>query len=112
MIQLTDTVMAQAETDIKAKLAEQGKPEKIWDKIVPGQVARFILDNTMLDKEQALLDQQFVLDEKLSVAQAVEAAAKALGGTAEITEFVRFEVGDGIEKKEDDFAAEVAAQMG
>jgi len=112
MMQLSDAVMAQAETDIKAKLAEQNKPEKIWDKIVPGQIARFILDNTMLDKEQALLDQQYVLDDKLTVAQAVSAAAKALGGTAEITEFIRLEVGEGIEKKEDDFAAEVAAQMG
>ncbi len=111
MMQLTDEVMAQAETDIKAKLAEQGKPEKIWDKIVPGQIARFILDNTLLDQEQALLDQQYVLDDKLTVAQAIDAAAKALGGTAEITEFIRLEVGEGIEKKEDDFAAEVASQM-
>ena len=110
-MQLTDDVMAQAETDIKAKLAEQGKPEKIWDKIVPGQIARFILDNTMLDQEQALLNQQYVLDDKLTVAQAIDAAAKALGGTAEITEFIRLEVGEGIEKKEDDFAAEVASQM-
>ncbi|WP_321777514.1 translation elongation factor Ts [Sulfurimonas sp.] len=112
MMQLTDAVMAQAESDIKAKLKEQNKPEKIWDKIVPGQLARFILDNTLLDQEQALLDQQYVLDDKLTVAQAVEAAAKALGGTAEITEFIRLEVGEGIEKREDDFAAEVAAQMG
>ena len=111
-MQLTDDVMAQAETDIKAKLAEQGKPEKIWDKIVPGQIARFILDNTMLDQEQALLNQQYVLDDKLTVAQAVSAAAKALGGTAQISEFIRYEVGEGIEKAEDDFAAEVAAQMG
>jgi len=112
MMQLTDEVMVKAEEDIKAALKESGKPEKIWDKIVPGQIARFILDNTMLDKEQALLDQQYVLDDKKTVAEAVEAAAKALGGTATITEFVRFEVGEGIEKKEDDFAAEVAAQMG
>jgi len=112
MSQLTDEVMAQAEADIKAKLKEQNKPEKIWDKIVPGQLARFIDDNTTLDKEQALLDQTYVLDDKKTVAQAVEAAAKALGGTAEIVEFVRLEVGEGIEKKEDDFAAEVAAQMG
>jgi elongation factor Ts len=112
MMQLTDAVMAQAEEDIKAELKAQNKPEKIWDKIVPGQIARFILDNTMLDKEQALLDKQYVLDDKKSVAQAVATAAKALGGTANITEFYRFEVGDGIEKKEDDFAAEVAAQMG
>jgi len=112
MSQLTEEVLAQAETDIKATLKEQGKPEKIWDKIVPGSLARFISDNSTLDKEQCLLDQNFVMDDKLTVAQAVEKAAKAAGGTAEITAFVRFEVGDGIEKKEDDFAAEVAAQMG
>ena len=112
MSQLTDEVLATAEADIKATLKEQGKPEKIWDKIVPGSLARFISDNTTLDKEQALLDQNYVLDEKKTVAEAVVAAAKALGGTAEITEFVRLEVGEGIEKKEDDFAAEVAAQMG
>jgi len=112
MMQLTDEVMAQAEADIKAELIAEGKPEKILDKIIPGKIARFILDNTLLDQEQALLDQQYVLDDKLTVAQAVEKAAKACGGTAEITEFVRLEVGEGIEKKEDDFAAEVAAQMG
>jgi len=111
MCQLTDDVMAQAEADIKATLKEQGKPEKIWDKIVPGQVARFIQDNTTLDKEQALLDQNYVLDDKMSVAEAVEAAGKAAGGTASISAFVRLEVGEGIEKKEEDFAAEVAAQM-
>jgi elongation factor Ts len=112
MMQLTDEVMAQAEADIKAELIAEGKPEKILDKIIPGKIARFVLDNTLLDQEQALLDQQYVLDDKLTVAQAVEKAAKALGGTAEITEFIRLEVGEGIEKKEDDFAAEVAAQMG
>ena len=112
MSQLTEDVLAKAEADIKADLAAQGKPEKIWDKIVPGSLARFISDNTTLDKEQALLDQNYVLDEKLTVAQAVDAAAKALGGTAQITEFIRLEVGEGIEKAEDDFAAEVAAQMG
>lgn len=112
MSQITDEVLAQAETDIKATLKEQGKPEKIWDKIVPGSLARFISDNTTLDKEQCLLDQNFVMDDKLTVAEALEKAAKEAGGTAEITEFVRLEVGEGIEKAEDDFAAEVAAQMG
>jgi len=111
MCQLTDDVMAKAEADIKAALKEQGKPEQIWDKIVPGQIARFIQDNTTLDKEQALLDQNYVLDDKMSVAEAVAAAGKAAGGTAEVSAFVRLEVGEGIEKKEDDFAAEVAAQM-
>jgi elongation factor Ts len=111
MAQLTDDVLAQAEADIKAKLKEEGKPEQIWDKIVPGQLARFIDDNTTLDKEQALVDQKYVLDDKMTVAEAVAAAAKAVGGTAEISAFVRLEVGEGIEKKVDDFAAEVAAQM-
>ncbi|WP_304544537.1 translation elongation factor Ts [Sulfurimonas microaerophilic] len=112
MMQLTDEIMKKAEEDIKADLAAQGKPEKIWDKIIPGSLARFVDDNTTLDKEQALLDQTYVLDDKKTVAEAVEAAAKALGGTAEIVDFIRLEVGEGIEKVEDDFAAEVAAQMG
>ncbi|OHE09690.1 MAG: translation elongation factor Ts [Sulfurimonas sp. RIFOXYD12_FULL_33_39] len=112
MSQLTDSVLAKAEADIKEALKAQGKPEQIWDKIIPGSLARFIDDNTTLDKELALLDQTYVLDDKLTVAQAVEAAAKELGGTAEIVDFVRLEVGEGIEKKADDFAAEVAAQMG
>jgi len=55
MSQLTDDVLAQAEADIKATLKEQGKPEKIWDKIVPGSLARFISDNTTLDKEKLFL---------------------------------------------------------
>jgi len=112
MMQLTEDVLKEAEDRIKENLKAQNKPEKIWDKIIPGQLARFIEDNTTLDKEQALLDQSYVLDDKKTVAQAVEDAAKALGGTAEIVDFIRLEVGEGIEKKEDDFAAEVAAQMG
>ena len=112
MMQLTEDVMKKAEERIKEALKEQNKPEKIWDKIIPGQLARFIDDNTSLDKEQALLDQSYVLDDKKTVAEAVEEAAKKLGGTAEIVDFIRLEVGEGIEKKEEDFAAEVAAQMG
>ena len=112
MMQLTDEVMAKAEADIKEALKAQNKPEKIWDKIVPGQLARFVLDNTLLDQELALLDQKYVMDDKLTVAQAIEAEAKKLGGSVEITDFIRLEVGEGIEKKVDDFAAEVAAQMG
>lgn len=112
MSQLTDAVLAEAEAAIKAELTASGKPEKIWDKIIPGSMARFIDDNTTLDKELALLDQTYVLNDKLTVAAAVEEAAKALGGTAEIVDFIRLEVGEGIEKVVDDFAAEVAAQMG
>ena len=111
-LQLTDEVMASVEEKIKAELLAEGKPEKILDRIVPGKVARYILDNTTLDQEQCLLNQQYVMDDKLTVAEAVIAEAKKAGGTAEIVEFVRIEVGEGIEKKVEDFAAEVAAQVG
>jgi elongation factor Ts len=112
MSQLTDAVMAEAETALKAELAAEGKPEKIWDKILPGKIARFISDNTTLDQEQCLLDQKFVMDDSKTVAEYIADKAKAAGGTAEITSFTRLEVGEGIEVAEEDFAAEVAAQMG
>lgn len=111
MSQLTEDVMAKTEEALKVELAAEGKPEKIWDKILPGKIARFISDNTTLDQEQCLLDQKFVMDDSKTVAQYIEDKAKAAGGTAEITSFTRLEVGEGIEVKEEDFAAEVAAQM-
>jgi len=111
MSQLTEEVMATAETALKAELAAEGKPEKIWDRILPGKIARFIADNTTLDQEQCLLDQNFVMDDSKTVAEYIAEKAKAAGGTAEITSFTRLEVGEGIEVAEEDFAAEVAAQM-
>lgn len=110
--QLTDEVMTAAEEAIKEELKATKKPEKIWDKIIPGKLERFIADNTTLDKELALLDQVYVLDDSMSVAEALDKAAKAAGGTAEIVEYIIYQLGEGIEKKEEDFAAEVAAQMG
>lgn len=69
--QLTDEVLAKAKSDIEAQLQSEGKPEQIWDKIVPGKLERFISDNTTLDQEQCLLDQNFIMDEKQSVADYV-----------------------------------------
>jgi len=112
MSQLTEEVLAEAEEALKAVLASEGKPEKIWDKILPGKIARFIADNTTLDKEQCLLDQNFVMDDSKTVLEYVQEKAKAAGGSAEIVHFVRLQVGEGIEVVEEDFAAEVAAQMG
>lgn len=109
--QLTPEVMAAAEEAIKAKLLADGKPEKIWPNIIPGQLARFVADNTTLDKELALLDQNYVMDDSMTVAEAVAKEAAKFGGTAEIVEFVKYEVGEGLEKKVDNFAEEVAAQM-
>lgn len=111
MSQLTPEVLAKAEADLKEELKAEGKPEKIWDKILPGKIARFISDNTTLDQEQSLLDQKFVMDDSKTVAQYIEEKAKAAGGTAQITKFIRLEVGEGIEIEEEDFAAEVAKQM-
>ncbi len=110
-LQLTDEVLAEAEAKIKEELIAEGKPEKIIPNILPGKLKRFIDDNTTLDQEQALLDQKYVMNDKLTVGEAVAEEAKKHGGTCEIVEFVRYEVGEGLEKKQDDFAAEVAAQM-
>ncbi len=72
MSQLTPEVLAKAEEDAKAELKAEGKPEKIWDRILPGKMERFISDNTTLDQEQCLLDQNFIKDEKINVAKYVE----------------------------------------
>ena len=72
MTQLTDEVMAGAKTDIETQLKEEGKPEQIWDKIIPGKMERFISDNTTLDQEQCLLDQDFIKNEKQSVADYIK----------------------------------------
>ena len=72
MSQLNADVLAQAEEEAKAELTAEGKPEKIWDKILPGKIERFIADNTTLDLEQCLLDQTFIKDDKKNVAQYVK----------------------------------------
>ncbi len=77
MAQLTPEVMAQAEADIKAELKAEGKPEQIWDKIVPGKVERFVADNTTMDHEKALLDQRFIMDDSQNVAQFVASKGDA-----------------------------------
>ena len=88
MAQLTPEVLAQAEQDAKAQLKAEGKPEQIWDKILPGKMDRFISDNTTLDKEQCLLDQDFIKDDKSTVAKYV-----ASYGEVEVTEFKRVALG-------------------
>lgn len=85
--QLTDEVLKQAEEDAKAELKAEGKPEAIWDRIVPGKIQRFISDNTTLDQEKALLDQNFIKDESKKVGDYV----KSFG--VEITGFKRAALG-------------------
>jgi len=87
------------------KAKESGKPQNIIEKMVEGGLAKFRKDN-------ALLSQLFVMDNKTPVAEVVASAAKDAGTGIELKSFVRFQLGEGIEKKQDDFAAEVAAAAG
>ena len=80
------------------------KPEQVLAKIVDGKIGKYY-------KENCLVDQEFVKDSKLTVAQYTKNTAKALGGSIEIKKFVRFEKGEGIENRQDDFAAEVASMV-
>ena len=80
------------------------KPDAIKEKIVMGKMNKFYQEN-------CLLQQEFVKDGSMSVEKYIASAAKALGGSVKFVDAVRFAKGEGIEKKEEDFAAEVAAQM-
>lgn len=88
MSQLSDDVLAKAEEVAKAELKAEGKPEQIWDRILPGKMERFISDNTTLDQEQCLLDQNFIKDEKKSVADYVKSF-----GNVEVLGFKRISLG-------------------
>ncbi len=103
-----DPSVVKREKDILAdKFRQQGKPENMIEKIVELGLKTFY-------KEQTLLDQPFIFDDsgKKSVAQALKEAEGKVGGPIKITEFVRYALGEGIEKRESDFAAEVAAAAG
>jgi elongation factor Ts len=79
-LQLTDDIIAKEEENIKAELKAEGKPEKIWDRILPGKLERFISDNTTLDQELCLLDQNFIKDEKQTVANYVNSKGLTVTG--------------------------------
>lgn len=81
-----------------------GKPEQVLAKIVDGKIGKYY-------KENCLLDQAFVKDGDISVAKYVANVAKELGAEIKVTGFVRYAKGEGIEKKEDDFAAEIASML-
>jgi len=91
----------------KAILADknQGKPPQVIEKIVTSGMKSYAKDN-------CLLDQAYIHDPSKSVAQAVKEAEGKAGGAVKLAAFVRYALGEGIEKKEDDFAAEVAAAAG
>ncbi|EAH4456755.1 elongation factor Ts [Campylobacter coli] len=109
--QLSDAILKEAEENIKEELKAQGKPEKIWDNIISGKMNSFIADNSQLDGKLTLMGQFYVMDDKKTIEQVIAEKEKELGGKIKIIEFIRFEVGEGLEKKTEDFAAEVAAQL-
>ena len=94
-------LLVQMENDPKMA----SKPEKVKEGIVSGKLGKFY-------KENCLLQQEFVKDGSLTVEQYVASAAKALGGTVTFKNAVRFEKGEGIEKKQENFAEEIAKQLG
>lgn len=104
--QLTDDVLAAVEQTMKDTLKAEGKPEHIWDKIIPGQLDRYIKDNTELDQAHALLSQTYVMDDKKTVEQAIADVHPSI----QLVDYIRFELGEGIEKKVDNFVEEVMAQ--
>ena len=106
--QVTEAVLAE-EKKIALALMDQdpkmaGKPDAVKEKIVEGKMNKFY-------EENCLLQQEFVKDGSLTVEKYIASAAKALGGTVKFIDAVRYQKGEGIEKKEENFAEEVAAQM-
>lgn len=96
-----EILLAQAKNDPK----NANKPDAIIEKMIAGRLSKEL-------KEVCLLEQPYVKDGDVTVAQYVAGVAKENGADLKVVKFVRFETGEGIEKKQEDFAAEVAAQMG
>ena len=86
--QLTDEIIEATKVKLQEELKAEGKPEKIWDRILPGKLERFISDNTTLDQELCLLDQNFIKDEKITVAEYVKSL-----GDVEVVNFSRVALG-------------------
>jgi elongation factor Ts len=89
----------------REKTLAEGKPEKVVDKIVEGRMEKFFA-------EQVLLEQPFVKDPDKTVGDLVTAKVAKIGENIQVRRFSRFKLGEGIEKRSNDFAAEVAAQVG
>lgn len=103
--ELDPAVVEREKTVFSEQARESGKPENIIEKMVEGRLRKFY-------EEVTLVKQAFVINPDQTVEQAVEALAKELGTDVKLSGFVRFALGEGIEKEEQDFAAEVAAATG
>ncbi len=107
--QVTQDVLDEEKKIMLAQMANDpkmaGKPDKVKENIVTGKLNKFYAEN-------CLLQQEFVKDNSMSVEKYIESSAKALGGTVAFKNAVRFEKGEGIEKKQENFAAEIASMVG
>jgi len=100
-----DTTKVEAERGLlREKALAEGKPEKMVDKIVDGQIGKYYSENV-------LLEQKFVKDDKKTIEQVQQEIVAKLGENIKVRRFTRYELGEGLEKKNEDFAAEVAAQV-
>ena len=106
--QVTQDVLDEEKKIMLAQMANDpkmaSKPDKVKENIVAGKLNKFYAEN-------CLLQQEFVKDNSMTVEKYIESSAKALGGTVTFKNAVRFEKGEGIEKKEENFAAEIASML-
>ena len=101
---LDPAVVAKEREMLAAEARESGKPDNIIEKMVDGRMTKFF-------KESVLMTQMFVMDPDRSIGQVIEDEAKSIGADITLAGYSRMELGEGIEKKEEDFAAEVAAAV-
>ena len=100
--ELDPDVIERERTVLSDQARESGKPEQIIEKMVEGRIRKFY-------EESVLLEQIFVMDNETPIKTVIENAAKEIGAPIELAGFLRLELGEGVEKEETDFAAEVAA---
>ena len=89
---------------MRAQALNEGKPEKIVDKMVEGRIQKYF-------KDVCLLEQPFVKDSNKTISQLITEKVATIGEKISIRRFVRYELGEGMEKRVDDFADEVASMM-
>jgi elongation factor Ts len=103
--EVTTDVLERERAIVRERTLAEGKPEKVVDKIVEGRMDKFFA-------ETVLLEQPFIKDPDKTVAQLVSERIAKIGENIQVRRFARFKLGEGIEKKVSDFAAEVRAQVG
>ncbi|MFZ5966558.1 MAG: translation elongation factor Ts [Bacillota bacterium] len=102
--EVSDEAIQKEKEILRAQALNEGKPEKIVDKMVEGRIEKFF-------KEVCLLEQSFIRDPEITIQDLLNEKIGRIGENISIRRFVRFEVGEGIEKKEENFAEEVAKQI-